>query len=65
VDKSRALDMLMKHTGGYEKDNTQKQSKIIIIDIIDDDEELPNEGDPDSALPNNETGINEDEFIDE
>jgi hypothetical protein len=69
VDKSRALDMLMKHTGGYEKDNSQKSAKLVVIDIIEDDDELPTDTDADidadGALPNQQTGLDEDEFIDE
>jgi len=30
-NKLQALDMLMKHLGGYEKDNRQKQNDIIVI----------------------------------
>ena len=30
-NKLQALDMLMKHLGGYEKDNRQKQNDVIVI----------------------------------
>lgn len=66
VDKSRALDMLMKHTGGYEIDNKQKQAAInIVVDIVDDDApDLPEQDETD--LPNQiaDTGLDDDEFID-
>lgn len=31
-DKTKALDMLMKHLGGYEKDNKQKETPILFIE---------------------------------
>lgn len=40
-DKNKALDMLMKHMGGYEIDNKQKQTVVqFVVDIVDDDEPL-------------------------
>lgn len=70
VDKSRALDMLMKHTGGYEQDNKQKAARLMIVDIIDDDEDIPDDDEDDETLPpqqlpTSETGLDEDEFTDD
>ena len=31
ADKLKALDMLMRHLGGYERDNRQKQNEVIIV----------------------------------
>lgn len=30
-DKLKALDMLMRHLGGYERDNKQKQNEVIVV----------------------------------
>lgn len=34
---NKALDMLMKHTGGYEKNNTQQSTSIIVNNNVVDD----------------------------
>lgn len=67
VDKSRALDMLMKHTGGYEMDNKQKQTVLtLVVDIVDDDEEVPTGGqEPGAELPGLQTEEDGSEFIDD
>lgn len=33
ADKNAALEKLMKHLGGYERDNKQKQSEIIVVGV--------------------------------
>jgi len=33
ADKNAALDKLMKHLGGYEKDNRQKKNDVIVVGI--------------------------------
>jgi phage terminase small subunit len=60
-DKNKALDMLMRHLGGYEVDNKQKATTVqLIVDIVDDDEPLTQ---PDQqAQPEIE---DDDEFVDD
>lgn len=36
--KEKALDMLMRYQGAYEKDNNQRRP-VVIVDIMDEDEE--------------------------
>lgn len=58
VPKEKALDMIMRHLGQYEKDNKQKQPIVeVIVDIVDDDEDNP------AAGPASEE--DDSEFIDE
>lgn len=42
--REKAADMLLKHFGGYAEDNKQKKAVFeIIVDIVDDDDEKPQE----------------------
>lgn len=35
IDKLGAIEKLMKHLGGYEKDNKQKKSEVVVFEIPD------------------------------
>lgn len=62
TDKAKALDMLMKHHGGYEMDNKQKQATVnLIIDIVDDDEPLPTDQPAETELPDTDFDIDDDD----